>query len=91
MQGLERDTNTLRREKSRASSPSLGTLGLCQESLRGGIGIGGGTGPVPSALMTGFAGVAGWFELTTDTKLPRIASVIRQISFRIFMVTPFLS
>ncbi len=55
-----------------------------------GKGGGGGTGPVPSALKTGFAEVAGWFEPASDSTLPRVASDISQISFRTFMVTPFL-
>jgi hypothetical protein len=63
---------------------------MFEKGLRtGGRGGGGGTGPVPSALKTGFADVAVWFEPTCDNTLPRIASDIRQISFRTFMVTPF--
>src|SRR6266446_816476 len=66
------------------------TCGLCQESLGSGIGIGGGTGPVPSARKTGFAEIAGWCEPASGNTIPRIASDISQISFRTFMVTPFL-
>jgi len=55
-----------------------------------GIGIGGGTGAPPSALKIGFAEVVAWFKPSIDSRLPRIASDISQISFRIFMVTPFL-
>ena len=56
-----------------------------------GIGGGGGTGPVPSALKTGLAEIPGWCEPTSGNTIPRIASVISQMSFRSFMVTPFLN
>jgi len=74
------------------SPPSLfeGQAMFKEELGTDGKGGGGGTGPVPSDLKTGFAEVAEWFEPTSDNTLPRIASDITQISFRTFMVTPFL-
>ncbi len=56
----------------------------------GGKGGGGGTGPVPSALKTGLVEIAAWCDATSGNTIPRIASDISQISFRTFMVTPFL-
>ncbi len=64
---------------------------MCQECFGiGGSGIGGGTGPVPSALKTGFAKVAGWCEPTSGSTPPRIASDTNQMSLRGFIVTPFV-
>src|SRR3989442_15116197 len=78
--------------KEWASSPSLHWCGTRKERVgTQGIGIGGGTGAPPSALKRGFAEVALWFEPASDSRLPRIASDISQISFRTFIVTPFLS
>src|SRR5216683_1873333 len=83
---------THKKGKEWTSFPSLHCCGTCQECVGNqGIGIGGGTGAPPSAFKTGFAEAAGWFEPTTDSRLPRIASDISQISFCTFMVTPFLS
>jgi hypothetical protein len=68
------------------------TVGGCQDTVgAGGIGVGGGgTGPVPSALKTGLVEIVASCDATNGNTLPRIASDIKQISFRIFMVTPFL-
>src|SRR6266851_4016866 len=66
---------THKKGKEWTSFPSLHCCGTCQECVGNqGFGLGGGTGAPPSAFKTGFAEAAGWFEPTTDSRLPRIAS-----------------
>lgn len=61
-----------------------------QESFEaGGSGIGGGTGPVPSALKTDPAEIGEKCEPTRGTTPNRIASNSNEPKVRIFMVVPF--
>ena len=72
--------------------PSSHCCGARQESVgTQGIGIGGGTGAPPSTFKTGLAKVEATCAHARGTKLPRIVRDISQISFLVFMVTPFLN